>query len=392
MSIPASAELRQRRRWNAPRRPGAARLWLPLVLVAGSMAVAASPAQAVPLTITVVINSVVEPELANIDSTSDADFYGRTFIEGQETRFDVIDDDSFIDPDWTATGTVDHTANFASVTIEIFDEDDFATFEDDQIDIDSGIDQYDNPRSLDLTLDLHVPDADCAISRDEFGTCNQRIRSFGNDGSDYAEIWFTITVTEPAQAPGLHVGCIHSPLWPQPGTPVTFTATSFGDQPDGQALPAKLADRIEIWYSTNGGATRTVAASAARQNTFSTVQNAGANGTTLSYGCRLVDGGSPVYSGWRSVQIGNPPAGQAVPVLLSAAAREKALDFVLFPVTGNVRRAPLNPADTNLLTFPVYTGPTDGTLPDPGRSLGGRADARAGRARQPARREHLDRP
>ncbi len=364
MSIPAPAEPGRPRRRARTRRPGTARLWLPLVLVAGSVAVAAAPAQALPLTITVVINSVVEPELANIDSTSDADFYGRTFIEGQETRFDVIDNDSFIDPDWTATGTVDHTAQTSPGSPSRSSTRTTSPTS-------STTRSTSTPASTSTTTHARSISPSTSTfptpTARSPGTSSARATS-GSGRSETTdlttrEIWFTITVTEPAQAPGLHVGCIHSPLWPQPGDAVTFTATSFGDQPDGQALPAKLADTIEIWYSTNGGVTRTVAASAAqtkhvqhhperrRQRHDAVVR--------VPAGRRRIARATPAGAASRSAI---PLRGRRYRFSLSAADRERAIDFVLFPVTSNVRRAPLNPADTNLLTFPVYTGPTDGNF------------------------------
>lgn len=327
------------------------------IMLATGLAVQATPADALPLTITVTIDQVGECCGGNIDNGSGADFYSRIWIDGVATDFGVFaDNEDMIRPNWVATGVVDHTRDYIPVTIEIFDEDSGLNFRDNQIDVSTG--PHGNTRAVDLFVSLRSIDSDCNISGDAYGKCNQVIRTFGNEDEDVGDVFFRIGVSEPPQAPGLHVGCLHSPLWPQPGNPVTITASSFGDQPDGQALPPKLADKIEVWFSTDGGATRQIVGNTGRQTTFTSTRTAGGGGTTLSYGCRVVDDGIPIFSGWHSVQVGNPPAGQAVPVFLSGD-RERALDILLIPATQNVRRAPFNPGDTALLTFPTYTGAAD---------------------------------
>lgn len=338
------------------------RFQVALVVSAMSLAglvVTATEAQALPLTVAVTVTRVAECcDGGPIDTLDDADFYGRTTVAGRSTDFGEITDDSLIEPNWRATNDVDHTANTGDVTIAIYDSDGGLNFIDNQIDLTS----TDSDRAVNITIDLHSPDNDCTFSGDVSGVCNQEVTTNGNAGDgNVAQVTFKVEVTEPAQAAGRHVSCLHAPLWPQPGATVTITAASFGDQPDGQALPPLLADRVEVWFSTDGGVTRQIAASSGRQTSFSTTRTAGTAGSTFSYGCRVVDAGAPIYSGWRSVQVGDPPDGRAVPVLLNTD-REKALDFVLFPATTNVLRAPNNPADTNLLTFPVYTGAGDGTF------------------------------
>ncbi|GIJ60360.1 hypothetical protein [Virgisporangium aurantiacum] len=319
-------------------------------IVVPGLVLVAAPAQALPLTVAVTITRVGECCPGGpIDLTSDADFYGRTTIGTTSTSFGEITDRSLITPNWRATASTEHTAATVSVKIEIFDEDDGLNFDDNRIDLTSN----DSDRDVNITVDLHPVDRDCTFSGDVSGSCNQVVQTNGNaDDGDVAGIEFKVEVTEPAQAPGRHVRCGHAPLWPQAGQQVRITAESFGDQPDGQALPTLLADRVEVWYSTDGGATRQIVGSSGRQTTFNTTRIAPGNGATISYGCRVVDAGVPVYSGWRTVQVGNPPQGQAVPVLLNSD-REHALDIVLFPATV---RAPQNPANPGggLLNFPVY--------------------------------------
>jgi hypothetical protein len=324
------------------------------VAVAGLVFVA-TPAQALPLTVTVTITEVGECCPGGpIDLTTDADFYGRTTVGTTSTSFDEITDKSLITPNWRATAPIDHTAATIPVKIEIFDEDNGLNFRDNRIDLTSN----DSDRDVNITIDLHPVDRGCAFSGDVSGDCDQVVATNGNaDDGDVGGLKFKVEVTEPAQAGGRHVRCGHAPLWPQAGQQVTITVESFGDQPDGQALPPALADRVEVWYSTDGGATRQIVGSSGRQTTFSTTRTAPGDGATISYECRIVDDGVPVRSGWRTVQVGNPPQGRAVPVLLNSD-REHALDIVLFPATTNAPQNPANPGG-GLLNFPVYAGPAD---------------------------------
>ncbi|HET9257419.1 MAG TPA: hypothetical protein VFO16_19760 [Pseudonocardiaceae bacterium] len=197
------------------------------------------------------------------------------------------------------------------------------------------------------------------FSGDVTGNCNEVKSTHGNaNDGDVAGVDFKIEVAEPDQPPGLHVMCMHSPLWPQPGDQITITASSFGDQPDGGALPPTLADNLEIWFSTDGGVTKEITGTTGRQTTFFTNnRRAGAAGSTFSYGCHLRDRGGEKFSGWRTVQVGDPPAGRLVPVLKNGE-REHAIDFVLFPATMNLPLVPTNPS-AGLLTYPLYSGPRD---------------------------------
>lgn len=328
---------------------------LALGVVVPGLVVVAAPAQALPLTVTVTITRVAECCPGGpIDTTSDADFYGRTTIGTTSASFDEITDKSVITPNWRATAPIDHTAATESVKIEIFDEDDGLNFRDNRIDLTSN----DSDRDINITIDLHPVDRDCAFSGDVSGSCNQVVKTNGNaDDGDVGDLEFKVEVTGPAEVGSRHVRCGHAPLWPRAGQQVTITVESFGDQPDGQALPPVLADRVEIWYSTDGGATRQIVGSSGRQTTFSTSRTAPGNGATFSYECRIVDGGVSVNSGWRTVQVGDPPQGRAVPVLLNSD-REHALDIVLFPATANVPQNPANPGG-GLLNFPVYAGAAD---------------------------------
>ncbi|GIF52106.1 hypothetical protein Afe04nite_66450 [Asanoa ferruginea] len=317
----------------------------------------AAPAQALPLSVTVTIVRVAECCPGGpIDLDSEADFYGRTTIGGSSTDFGEIEDKSIITPDdWKATQTVDHSNATTDVKIEVFDEDDGLNFRDNQIDLTNN----DADRAVNFSIDLHPENSRCYFTGDVSGPCGVEVTTEGNaDDGDVGDMILMVEVNEPPQAPGRHVRCLHSPLWPQPGEPVTITAEAFGDQPDGAPLPPLISDQLDIFFSTDGGATRQKIGGSGRQTTLSASQTAGAAGSTFSYSCLAIDRLEPVDSGWHTVQVGDPPQGRAVPVLLTGS-RERALDVVLFPATTNVRSQPNNPSNTSLLTFPVYSGPKD---------------------------------
>jgi len=91
----------------------------------------------------------------------------------------------------------------------------------------------------------------------------------------------------------LNVRCMHSPLLPSAGEPVTIVAEAL----DANLNPVALPDSIEVW--TNG-------ALAASSTAFSLLEHATAplpQGAS-SYGCRVTEGTDTVFSGWRSMWAG----------------------------------------------------------------------------------------
>ncbi|GIF75429.1 hypothetical protein [Asanoa siamensis] len=330
--------------------------FMALAVAATCLVAWATPAQALPLSVTVTIVRVAECCAGGpIDLTSEADFYGRTTVAGASTDFGEITNRSVIEPNWQATGTVDHSNATTDVKIEIFDEDNGTNFIDNQIDLTNN----DADRAVNFSIDLHPEDSSCYFSGDVSGPCGVEVTTEGNaNDGDVADMVLMVEVNEPPQAPGRHVRCLHSPLWPQPGQTVTITAEAFGDQPDGTGLPPLIADQLDIFFSTDGGINRDKIGGSGRRTTLSATRTAGPAGSTFSYNCLAIDRLEPVSSGWHTVQVGGPPEGRAVPVLQSAE-RERALDVILFAATTNVRAEPDNPSNTALLTFPVYTGPRD---------------------------------
>jgi hypothetical protein len=153
---------------------------------------------------------------------------------------EALEDRRRIEPGWEFSRQVDATSGTAEIKLEIRDEDGFARLGDDHVDI--------NPapgRNLSLQVDL----ATCRITGDVAGTCGVTIESAGRE-VERGTVRFRVDVGAGPSAPNLNLSCMHGPVWPQDGEPVTVTLEAF----DGRVNP-KAADRLEIWVA--GGATPT---------------------------------------------------------------------------------------------------------------------------------------
>ena len=196
--------------------------------------------------------------------------------------------------------------------IEIRDEDGFLWFGDDLADIDPDVDA--------VFVDFNVNLATCEVSGEVSGSCGEVFVRAGTNPADdesdgRAEVHFKVDVLGPAEAPETLVRCTHRPIWPSPGDTVEVTVESLNG-----VLDPRIADTVEIWLGGNlldsrSGRTRFSA-------TFQT------SADSFVYGCRVEDTPIftedplfPVFSGWRRVQQGLPPSGQAVPVLFGAEGR-----------------------------------------------------------------------
>jgi hypothetical protein len=356
-----------------PRRLLAAGLsWLiPVLGLTVGLGVSARPAEALPLKVKVTVVSIqdVSGDLDGGVEGIEADFYGRVFIDGQEFAIPQKDDDDLYEVNLTFEKDFEHTRQNVPVQIRV-GEDDGNVFNgaDDQVDIDP------NPGDdfLDLTVDLH---GGC-VTGDVTGGCNVNLEASG-DRSEWAKIIFKVEVSlPPTNVANSHVRCTHTPAWPQPGNTVTFTAESLGDQPASLAvaqpapatnanlaapMPAQLAPKVEVWLTTDAGSTRTVIGSGVNVPTQTATTVAGAAGTTLSYGCRVETAGGPIFSGWRSTTVGNPPTGNVVSISVGEADQTKALDILLVPATRNPLNNPFNAANGTQAGTP-YTGPSDPTF------------------------------
>jgi len=203
--------------------------------------------------------------------------------------------------------TVDFSAGSINISIEQWDEDGLLTFNDDHCDITSNA-----GKNLDITLDL----ANCLISGEANGECNMSLSGRGS-------FRFRVNVDEPPSAPGLQTTCIHDPLWPQPGDTVQISANSL----DG-TLNSKLADSIEIWVNEQDSPAFAASGSSA---TFT----AGPfTNSTFTYGCRILDDGLTIWTGWRTVAVGTSDItrdfGNRVPVIFTGA-RSSHIDLVFYP-------------------------------------------------------------
>ncbi|WP_018349724.1 hypothetical protein [Longispora albida] len=303
-------------------------------VVTGVLAAPPPAAAGVPVTVSVTLLDIGECCESNIDSGSGADYYASIWLDGAKSSFSYEDNHDFIEPGWRAEKVVDSGTEFVQLTFDVWDRDGGASGDDDHIDVSFG--DTGDDHDYDARIDLHRAGHDCGVDGDGVrGFCNQTLETFGGFAKypERARVHFKVEVTEPPDAPGLHIRCTHTPLWPQPNETVVITAETFSDQPEGQELPARTMDEIEIWYSTDDGGTRAVDR-IARGSTHTISRTAGASQSRLAYGCRAKDRNTPaVFSGWKSVQVGDPPEGRVVPVMIGDSAKRHALDVVIIPAS-----------------------------------------------------------
>lgn len=266
---------------------------------------AAAAAQTV--TVRVVIERV--RQIDDLEPGDEADFYTVTTIDGQEFETDDIANQDDVMPDWRLSADVDLPRDRVPIRIAIFESDGIFRGDDEHPDVSTG----DGDRDLDLELQLFP----CEVSGDATGSCGTSITSRGTDG-DRAEVTFRVEVEEPPSTPGLNVTCLHSPIHPQPGEPVTISMFAVDD-----ALGAKFVDAVEIWVDDPS------APAFSATFTNGATLNAGPFGEgTFDYGCRARDGGEAVFSGWRKVSVGDPgDYDEAIPLIFTAP-RRSAIDVV----------------------------------------------------------------
>lgn len=257
----------------------------------------------------------------------DADFYSVVTIDGQRfPRQGPIGNRNVISPNWRFEKMVDRVTGSVPVVIQIWDDDGGLRFGDDQADITAN-------RGSDLDLEVEL--LPCRVSGDITGDCGITLSSRGG-GSPRADISFrveVIEISEPPSTVGLIVRCTHAPLWPRGNQVVTITAESL----DG-ALNPRQADRIEVWRQPT---TPSQTFTNAQTGSFTVSSNVG----TVAYGCRVIEDGSVVFSGWRLITVGAPAQGRAVPVLLNRA-RKNSIDILLVPDNTSYT----GPQDPNFLT------------------------------------------
>ena len=255
------------------------------------------------------------------DTLSFADLYWNVFIDGVEhSSSSAPTSDDFeiggpFDVNKEFSQTVDVSKRFIPIVIQEWDSDSALSGGDDHCDIDPG-----PGKDLGLSLDL----ATCQVSGDASGTCGTSIAL-----PNFPTFVFKITVDEPPHAEGLAVRCLHDPIWPQPGDQVTLTAEALDGNADAMT---GVVDEIEIWADvTTAPASTTSTTPGSFGASTLTFQHAPATGADqVLYRCRVKKGGVWVSSGWRIVQIGDPPRGRAVPLLYSGV-QDSRLDIVFIP-------------------------------------------------------------
>ena len=294
-----------------------------LLVTATFVGATTSYAAGVPFDVTVRVTIQRVIELGCLDGpvifgacTGNPDFYAVVTIDG--TEFDNKDDndatanDDDITPNWEFSKAVDIGRGAVPLIIEILDEDGGLRFDDDRADIRAGAGER---LFLDVTL------APCSVSGSVSGSCGTTIVSASLAGnSDDAEVRFKIDVVEPPSAPGRRVRCLQSPIWPQGTDTITITAESL----DG-ALAPRVADSIEIWVND-----QSAPASSGSGISLTLTVGPFLAGIQMAYGCRVVDDGVPIFSGWRTVSIGVPTGSNPIPILFTGP-RSSTIDIVFIP-------------------------------------------------------------
>ena len=290
---------RRRRRWQV----GVALLMLALL---AWMAPSAASAQQV--VVKVLIENASWADCGDGPLGGPPEIYWRVTIDGNtlDNRSTAIE--SNISPfpvERLFSQPVDFAAGTVAIRIEQRDRDGGLTFNDDRCDISPNGDE------LDFTLDL----ASCLVTGETSGAC-------GDSLEGEAALRFRVSVEEPTTATGFEMTCVHTPMWPRPGDTVTITASSLDD-----VLAARLADSIEIWFEDQDNPALT-------QGGFSASFTSGMlTATSFNYGCRILDEGLTIFSGWRTVAVGTSDLTDSydgrIPIQYTGP-RSSALDFVFY--------------------------------------------------------------
>ncbi len=286
-------------------------------------------------TVRVIIEEILATNNFDGDPFFDkADFFAVARINSTLLTSPGSSNDQNPKPNWelsTAVTVPSFSADAISVTIDIRDSDNCGTAPTcgDQADITG-----DANRELNLTVDLSTcanPAATNQITGALTANCGQTVETAGTTGSgtfNTAVLKFRIVVDAPASAPGLNVRASHNTLWPQGGESVVITAEALDDS---EALARRLVSRIEIWSDN-------VLVRTCFDNPCTFTRVAPPAGSSITYKADVVDGSTVVSTGWRRVQVGQPPEGRAVPVLFTGP-RSSRVDIALVPAMGSYTSA-----------------------------------------------------
>jgi len=270
----------------------------------------------------------------SFDDNSGTDFYAEVTIDGTTTNNygtvgqQALEGMDSITPgllnagrsDWSFTKLVDPTEGTVPITIKVFDDDDGFNFGDDQADIENG-----PGTNIDITLDLKT----CTFNGELSGTCGASVSSTGNGEADgNATIEFTVDIVGFNQSGGVHVHCIHDPIWPQPGEQVKITAVALGDN-----LEPRIVDQISITQGTSSAVLEET------DTPFASYTAGPFNDPDFNYSCTAlndedndgnIDGDEAAFSGYRTVSVGIPAGSQAVPVI-QTGPEDQRRDVILIP-------------------------------------------------------------
>lgn len=130
-----------------------------------------------------------------------------------------------------------------------------------------------------------------------------------------------------------NIACIHSPIIPQPGQPVTIEAVAYDNTLPMRQRPAD----IDIWVARDGRNRTRLRTCTNATSCSATVSGAQTRGVSeLAYNCDIRRP-SIAGTGWRTTQVGNGPVSQdAIPVVFTAPS-ENAIDVVLVAAGTNPR-------------------------------------------------------
>jgi hypothetical protein len=285
---------------------------------------------------TVLVRLTVNQITGMDDFEGDApDFYAVMAIDGRVISTedwdsqDDLEDRMEIRPSWSTDADIDLSRGTIPLRVEIREEDGAFRLADEFVDISPGA-----SHALNLVLDLTT----CSVSGDARGgavfgvrTCQVQLTTSGT--GSHAPIYagrldLQIDI-ENLPGDGLprtggpFVTCSHSAIWPQPGDTVTFSGATFTSDAPGRT-PA-MAESIRVVFDHADLTPRSCdgAFSCAEAKVTPVARS-------ITYGCEARVAGQPLFSGWRTVSVGLPAAGRAVPLMVSEG-RDNTIDIVFVP-------------------------------------------------------------
>jgi hypothetical protein len=155
-----------------------------------------------------------------------------------------------------------------------------------------------------LALGVH---AVCARARDAAGLVS-------------SESCLDFEVVGSVAAEDFMVMCYHEPLWPQPGDTVTISMSVRSSSGSNNTVSVQ---RREIWLDNTEDPSAVEATFGFQLSQTSAALTEG----SFSYGCRAKQNDTAVFSGWRTVAVGLPSAGEAIPVVYTGPSSNR-IDIV----------------------------------------------------------------